>query len=101
MFGGMNNSVTIAVVAGAIIVAATMAVVFRYEVTPVSTTVAHRFDRWTGKIQICTYQLEWNARMTSHPKRPRDPNQLAKSIIDIATGQKPESAYIVEGASQR
>jgi hypothetical protein len=21
------------------------------------------------------------------PKRPRDPNQLAKSIIDIATGQ--------------
>jgi hypothetical protein len=28
------------------------------------------------------------AQMT-HPKRPRDPNQLAKSIIDIATGQKP------------
>ena len=26
-------------------------------------------------------------RMTSHPKRPRDPNQLAKSIIDIATGR--------------
>jgi hypothetical protein len=25
----------------------------------------------------------------SHPKRPRDPNQLAKSIIDIATGQQP------------
>ncbi len=25
------------------------------------------------------------AQMT--PKRPRDPNQLAKSIIDIATGQ--------------
>ncbi|TMJ47570.1 MAG: histone H1 [Alphaproteobacteria bacterium] len=24
-----------------------------------------------------------------HPKRPRDPNQLAKSIIDIATGQAP------------
>ena len=24
------------------------------------------------------------------PKRPRDPNQLAKSIIDIATGQKSE-----------
>jgi hypothetical protein len=23
------------------------------------------------------------------PKRPRDPNQLAKSIIDIATGQAP------------
>jgi hypothetical protein len=24
----------------------------------------------------------------SHPKRARDPNQLAKSIIDIATGLK-------------
>jgi hypothetical protein len=24
------------------------------------------------------------------PKRPRDPNQLAKAIIDIATGQTPE-----------
>jgi hypothetical protein len=24
------------------------------------------------------------------PKRPRDPNQLAKSIIDIGTGQKPD-----------
>ena len=24
------------------------------------------------------------------PKRPRDPNQLGKSIIDIATGQKPD-----------
>jgi hypothetical protein len=24
------------------------------------------------------------------PKRPRDPNQLAKAIIDIATGQKPD-----------
>jgi hypothetical protein len=23
-------------------------------------------------------------------KRPRDPNQLAKSIVDIATGQKPD-----------
>jgi hypothetical protein len=28
--------------------------------------------------------------VSSHPKRPRDPNQLAKSIIDIATGQKPD-----------
>jgi hypothetical protein len=24
------------------------------------------------------------------PKRPRDPNQLAKSIVDIATGEKPD-----------
>lgn len=26
------------------------------------------------------------------PKRPRDPNQLAKSIIDIATGEQREDA---------
>ena len=25
-----------------------------------------------------------------NPKRPRDPSQLAKSIIDIATWQKPD-----------
>ena len=25
-----------------------------------------------------------------HPKRPRDPNQLARAIIDIATGEKPD-----------
>jgi hypothetical protein len=30
--------------------------------------------------------------ITAHPKRPRDPNQLAKSIIDIATGEKPDRA---------
>jgi hypothetical protein len=24
------------------------------------------------------------------PKRPRDPNQLAKAIIDIATGETPD-----------
>jgi hypothetical protein len=30
--------------------------------------------------------------MTQHPKRPRDPNQLAKRIIDIATGEIEESA---------
>ena len=27
---------------------------------------------------------------SSHPKRPRDPNQLAEAIIDTATGQKPD-----------
>lgn len=26
--------------------------------------------------------------MTKKPKRPRDTNQLAKSIVDIATGEK-------------
>lgn len=25
-----------------------------------------------------------------HPKRPRDPNQLAKLIVDIATGEEAE-----------
>ncbi len=25
---------------------------------------------------------------TRHPKRPRDPSQLAKAIIDIATGER-------------
>jgi hypothetical protein len=29
--------------------------------------------------------------MNKPPKRPRDPNQLAKSIIDIATGEANES----------
>jgi hypothetical protein len=28
--------------------------------------------------------------MTDHRKRPRDPNQLGKLIIDIATGQVPD-----------
>jgi hypothetical protein len=30
--------------------------------------------------------------MSSHPKRPRDPAQLAKLIVDIATGQAEEAA---------
>ena len=31
--------------------------------------------------------------MTDHPKRPRDPNQLAKwMVLDIATGQAPAAA---------
>jgi hypothetical protein len=25
-----------------------------------------------------------------HPKRPRDPNQLAKAILDIAIGERPD-----------
>ena len=67
----MNNSVAVAVVAGAIIVAATMAVIFRYEVSPISLSLAHRFDRWTGEIQICIYQ---KVRMEcSDDKPPRTP----------------------------
>jgi hypothetical protein len=29
--------------------------------------------------------------MTKHPKRPRDPNQLAKLIVDLATGAAEEA----------
>ena len=29
--------------------------------------------------------------MPKHPKRPRDPNQLAKLIVDLATGEKVEA----------
>jgi hypothetical protein len=35
-------------------------------------------------------QLRLTGRQMT-PKRPRDPNQLAKSIIDIATGEKPDA----------
>lgn len=31
------------------------------------------------------------------PKCPRDPNQLGKAIIDIATGQKPDCDPTPEG----
>lgn len=30
-------------------------------------------------------------RMPSHPKRPRDPNQLAKLIVDLSTGEAEDS----------
>jgi hypothetical protein len=29
--------------------------------------------------------------MTKTPKRPRDPNQLAKAIVDVATGETGDS----------
>jgi hypothetical protein len=29
--------------------------------------------------------------MAKHPKRPRDPNQLAKLIVDLASGAKTEA----------
>ena len=32
---------------------------------------------------------------TKPPKRPRDPNQLAKAIVDIATGQVEETGVTV------
>lgn len=33
-----------------------------------------------------------------NPKRPRDPNQLAKSIVDLATGEKAESIPLAVNA---
>jgi hypothetical protein len=50
----------VAILIGAIILAGTMAFVFRYDISPDSVSVAHRFDRWTGKIQLCAAQ---NGRM--------------------------------------
>ncbi|TPL86958.1 hypothetical protein FJ950_11255 [Mesorhizobium sp. B2-3-14] len=39
-----------------------------------------------------------------HPKRPRDPNQLAKSIVAIATGEaedkKPLASAVKGGAAR-
>lgn len=32
--------------------------------------------------------------MAKHPKRPRDPNQLAKLIVDIATGEIVEAPFV-------
>ena len=38
--------------------------------------------------------------MTVHkPKRPRDSNQLAKSIVDIATGELPSDTESTKGMS--
>lgn len=39
--------------------------------------------------------------MTNSPKRPRDPNQLAKLIIDIATGQVDRADEQPLSASER
>lgn len=40
--------------------------------------------------------------MTKPPKRPRDPNQLAKMIVDIATGEavEPEQSANEKRASK-
>lgn len=37
--------------------------------------------------------------MTDKPKRPRDANQLAKFIVDVATGEEPE--YKPDTSGQR
>jgi len=38
--------------------------------------------------------------MTDHPKRPRDANQLAKFIVDVATGQGAQ-VPVAETSGQR
>jgi hypothetical protein len=37
--------------------------------------------------------------MPKHPKRPRDPNQLAKLIVDLATGEATEPAPTPDSAA--
>lgn len=37
--------------------------------------------------------------MTDKPKRPRDPNQLAKFVADVATGQLPTDSELAEARS--
>jgi hypothetical protein len=39
--------------------------------------------------------------MTMPPKRPRDPNQLARAIVDIATGEAHEMPSRVRQARAR
>jgi hypothetical protein len=50
----------VAILIAAVILAGTVAFVFRYEATTASVAAAHRLDRWTGKIQFCSFQ---NSRM--------------------------------------
>ena len=37
--------------------------------------------------------------MTKHPKRPRDPNQLAKLIVGIASGEERDAAPAEKNAA--
>jgi len=39
--------------------------------------------------------------MTDRPKRPRDANQLAKFILDVATGEADAGAAVEKQAAQR
>lgn len=39
--------------------------------------------------------------MTKTPKRPRDPNQLAKCIVDLATGEEPSEATASKRSNKR
>ena len=39
--------------------------------------------------------------MTDKPKRPRDANQLAKFIVDVATGEAEDAAPVEKAEGQR
>jgi hypothetical protein len=45
-----------AVVIAAIVIAGTIALIFRYDVEPVDIGVVYKYDRWTGKLQQCNVQ---------------------------------------------
>jgi hypothetical protein len=40
-----------------------------------------------------------HSRMAKHPKRPRDPAQLAKLIVDIATGERSDAPIRADDAA--
>jgi hypothetical protein len=52
--------------------------VSQFEYNPIWQTLVKHCDQWPT-VAILT-------GMTKHPKRPRDPNRLAKLIVDLATG---------------
>ncbi len=37
--------------------------------------------------------MSHDAHMPKHPKRPRDPSQLAKLVVDIATGNAQDTPH--------
>ncbi len=46
-------------------------------------------------------QSRYHTGMTKTPKRPRDPNQLAKEIIDLATMDETELAALRKDAQTK
>jgi hypothetical protein len=39
--------------------------------------------------------------MAKHPKRPRDPNQLAKAIVDLATGETSDKPTVHQARARK
>jgi hypothetical protein len=61
-----------------------------FECAVCGATIENWNSAWVPRYRFIACPAR-EAELTDHPKRPRDPNQLAKSIVDIATGQKPDS----------